>query len=291
MRIAMNLFLWTTDPTDEALLPLYGRLKQMGFDAIELPIFQTDTRKYQALARRLDDLGLLRTAVTARMADENPISPDPAMRAAAVAKNKAVLDCCQAAGATHLVGPYYAGLGVFTGRPPTPLEWTWGVESMQPVAEHAETCGVTLALEFLNRFEIYLINCATDAARFVRDVNRPRCKLMYDTFHAHIEEKTIPAAFDALAQDLVYVHISESDRSTPGKGQVNWLQTFRSLRSLKYDGWLSIEAFGMSLPELLAATKIWRRMYADEEQLAREGIAFIKKMWATTAEETAKTTG
>jgi D-psicose/D-tagatose/L-ribulose 3-epimerase len=199
-----------------------------------------------------------------------------------VAKNKAVLDCCQAVGATHLVGPYYAGLGVFTGKAPTAEEWRWGVESMRPVAEHARAMGVTLALEFLNRFELYLINCAADAARFVREVGVPGCGVLYDTFHAHIEEKSVAAALDAAHRELTYVHISENDRSTPGKGQVNWGETFRSLKRLRYDGWLSIEAFGTSLAELLAATKIWRRMYADEEQVARDGLAFIKKMWAET---------
>lgn len=283
MKVAMNLFLWTTDPTDEKLLPLYGRLKGMGFDAIELPIFQTDPRRFAALGRRLDDLGLLRTAVTARMADDNPISPDPRVRATGVDRNKAVLDCCQAVGATHLVGPYYAGLGVFTGVPPTTDEWRWGVESMRPVAEHAGTCGVTLALEFLNRFELYLLNCAADAVRFAREVDHPRCRVMYDTFHAHIEEKSVAAALETSIQDLAYVHISESDRSTPGRGQVHWGETFRTLRRLRYDGWLSIEAFGMSLPDLLAATKIWRRMYVDEEQLASEGLAFIRQSWADAA--------
>ena len=37
-----------------------------------------------------------------------------------------------------------------------------------------------------------------------------------------------------------------------------------------------IEAFGDSLPELAGATKIWRRMFESEEQLARDGAAFIR---------------
>jgi D-psicose/D-tagatose/L-ribulose 3-epimerase len=43
-----------------------------------------------------------------------------------------------------------------------------------------------------------------------------------------------------------------------------------------YDGWLMIEAFGLALPELVAATKIWRRMYESELQLAGDGLAFMK---------------
>jgi D-psicose/D-tagatose/L-ribulose 3-epimerase len=148
------------------------------------------------------------------------------------------------------------------------------------VAEHAATCGVTLALEYLNRVECYLLNTAADTVRFVRQVDHPNCRMMYDTFHAHIEEKDAAAAIRQSAEYTVHVHISESDRSTPGSGQVNWRATFDTLRETGYDGWLMIEAFGLALPSLVAATKIWRRMYESEEQLAREGLEFMRSEWA-----------
>ena len=44
-----------------------------------------------------------------------------------------------------------------------------------------------------------------------------------------------------------------------------------------YDGWMVVEAFGLALPEIAAATKIWRRMYDSEEQLARDALAFMKQ--------------
>jgi D-psicose/D-tagatose/L-ribulose 3-epimerase len=100
--------------------------------------------------------------------------------------------------------------------------------------------------------------------------------MMYDTFHANIEEKDPRAALRECADVLVHVHLSESDRSTPGAGQVAWDDTFAGLREIGYDGWVSIEAFGDALPDLAGATKIWRRMFEDEEQLARDGAAFIR---------------
>jgi D-psicose/D-tagatose/L-ribulose 3-epimerase len=42
-----------------------------------------------------------------------------------------------------------------------------------------------------------------------------------------------------------------------------------------------VEAFGLSLPAIAAATKIWRRMYESEEQLARDALAFMKQETAT----------
>jgi len=113
-------------------------------------------------------------------------------------------------------------------------------------------------------------------------VNHPNCRMMHDTFHAHIEEKDTAAAIRAGAAHSVHVHISENDRSTPGAGQVDWATTFRTLKEIKYDGWLVIEAFGTALPKLAAATKIWRRMYQNEEQLAADGLAFIRKQWTAS---------
>ncbi len=139
---------------------------------------------------------------------------------------------------------------------------------------------MTLCLEALNRFECYFLNTHADAARFVKAVNHPNCRVMYDTFHSHIEEKDTVKAIRSCADVLAHVHISENDRSTPGKGNVRWKKTFDTLHEVGYDGWLMIEAFGLALPELVAATKIWRRMYESEDQLARDGLAFMKSQVA-----------
>ena len=135
---------------------------------------------------------------------------------------------------------------------------------------------MTIALEYLNRFEMYLTNTAADLAELVRAVDHPRIRMMYDTFHAHIEEKSPTAALRACKDVLVHVHLSENDRSTPGAGQVAWDETFGAIREIGYDGWVVVEAFGDSLPELAGATKIWRRMFESPEQLARDGAAFIR---------------
>ena len=273
------MLLWTGDVTGPEFPALFGRLKKTGFDSIEVPIFDPDVAKLTAVAKTLDGLGLERTAVTCLNADTNLIGADPRQRAAGLTHLKKVLDCCQAMGVKKLVGPIYAALGVFSGKGPTKEEWAWAVEGLRGAAEHAKNAGVTLVAEYLNRFEIYLINCAADAARLVKDVNHPNFRMMYDTFHANIEEKNITEALEGCKEVCVHVHISENDRSTPGKGGVNWRETFAGFKKIDYGGMLVIEAFGQGLPALAAATKIWRRMFEDEEKLAKEGLAFMKKMW------------
>lgn len=276
MRYGMNLLLWT-DTLHDGMRPLLDEIKQLGFDAVEVPIFEHDVEKYARWGKYLDEAGLARTGVTVRGAEDNPISPDPQVRRRGVEANKAALDCCQAVGAETLCGPYHSALGVFTGRGPTEDEWAWGVESMQQVAEYADTVGVDLGLEYLNRFECYFLNTAADGARFCRAVGHARCKMMYDTFHAHIEEKSISQAIRALQGLLIHVHISENDRSTPGQGNVRWPENFDTLREIGYDNLMVIEAFGLALEKLIPATKIWRRMYESERQLAADGLAFMKR--------------
>ena len=103
MRYGMNLLLWTDTLSDEAL-PLLDDIKQLGFDAVELPLFEADVKKYAAWGKHLDNAGLARTAVTVRGADDNPMSHDPKVRRKGVEANKAALDCCQAAGAERWSG-------------------------------------------------------------------------------------------------------------------------------------------------------------------------------------------
>jgi len=274
MKYGMNLLLWTGEVTDE-MLPTCEKLKAAGYDGVELPMFNLDL-DYAALGKQLDSMGLARTSVTIRGEEDNPISPDASVRAKGVALTKQTLDCCAAAGVETLVGPYHSALGFFSGAGPTADEWKWGVESMREVAEYAGEVGVKLGVEALNRFECYLLNTHADSARFVREVDHPACGMMYDTFHANIEEKSVTAAVKAGGDKLFHIHISENDRSTPGQGAVRWDENFDAITSSGYDGWLVIEAFGLALPEIAAATKIWRRMYSDEITLATEGLKFMK---------------
>ena len=151
---------------------------------------------------------------------------------------------------------------------------------MRATADYASQAGVTLAVEYLNRFECYFLNSAKDTVRFVEEVNHPSCRMMYDTFHANIEEKDLGVAIRTAAPYTMHVHISENDRSTPGSGHVHWAETYDTLKAVGYDGWMVVEAFGLALPELAAATKIWRRMYEDELKLAEDSLRFMKTEWS-----------
>ncbi len=276
MKTGMNLLLWTTELTPEHDGLLDG-IKAMGFDSVEVPVFALDDpAPYDRLGKRLKGLGLAATAVTIMSPETNPISPDPAIRAAAVAYLDRVLDRCARFDCQILCGPTHSAIGHFSGAGPTADEFAHGVETLRKAAEIAEGRKIRIAVEYLNRFENYFLTTATDTARFVRAVDHPSLRMMYDSFHAHIEEKDQAAAIASCAAETIHVHVSENDRGIPGTGQVDWDSFWSALRAGGYDGYITIEAFGRALPALAAATRVWRDLFPDPMGLCRDGLAFMR---------------
>lgn len=281
MKIGMNLLLWT-DMVTEQHDGLLDQIKGLGFDAVEIPVFHTaDLAPYERLGKRLKALGLGATAVTVMTPDANPISPDPAIREAAVRHLDRVMECGQAFGCEILCGPVHSAIGVFSGNGPTDDEFKAGVETMKEVGEKARARNIRVAVEYLNRFEIYFLTTAAQTRRFVHAVDHPSVRMMYDSFHANIEEKNQAAAIESCRAETIHVHVSENDRGVPGTGGVNWDSFWSGIRSSGYDGYLTIEAFGRALPALAAATRVWRDLFPDAMGLCRDGIAFIKKSTGT----------
>ncbi|HYR49240.1 MAG TPA: sugar phosphate isomerase/epimerase family protein [Candidatus Eisenbacteria bacterium] len=274
MKHGINLYLWADDMHD-GLMPVLEKLKRIGYDGVEVPIFDLDQAKWKLWAQRLDDIGLERTANTVIAPEHNPISADRAIREAAYQHMQAVVECCATVGSSILCGPHQVALGVFTGRGATDDEWKRSVEHLRRVAEYAAHSGVVLAEEVVNRFELYHVNTLDQGIRLVDEVGHPNCRLHLDTFHAHIEEKNTADAIRRAGDRIAHVHISENDRGVPGTGSVLWDSTFEALRDIGYDDWLTVEAFGNSLPNLAAATKIWRPLFESEEQLAVDAHAFL----------------
>lgn len=280
MKIGFNLLLWTGHVTEENF-PVIEKLKAAGYDGVEIPIFDvSNPAHYKHIGQMLKDNGLECTAVTV-LPDEahNAISPDAANRQGAIDHLKRVIDCAHNAGVQTLCGPYYQVLGQFTGKYPTEAELDGAAAVHRAIAPVAESAGVKCAIEALNRFEAHLLNTMEQAAAYVKRVDHPNFGTMYDTFHANIEEKDPLAAIDTVFATgmLNHVHISENDRGTPGRGHIDIPAAIGRLKTLGYDGWLTIEAFGGALPDLAAATRVWRDFFPSTEQVYEEGIALIKK--------------
>lgn len=280
MKIGFNLLLWTGHVT-EAHIPILRALKNVGYDGVEAPVFDaSDASHYRRLGQVMDDIGLKRTAV-ALLPDEqhNAISPQASHRKGAVEHLKRVIECANAMGAAALVGPYYQVLGQFTGERPSETELAHAAEVHREIAPIAKAAGLVCALEPLNRFEAHLLNTCEQAAPYAKRIGDPNFGILYDTFHAHIEEKDPIAALKALyaAGVVTHIHISENDRGTPGRGHAKIRETITTLKALGYDGWLTIESFGRAVPELAAATRVWRDFFPNPEQVYTEGYRLISE--------------
>jgi len=279
MKTGMNLLLWATHVTDEHF-PIIAKLKHTGFDGVEIPIFEGDDNHYARLRKELDKQGLGCTTVGLMTPEANPISPDPALRKAAVERFRRLIGWTAILKADLMAGPFHSPLGVFSGEPPTEDEKKRGADVLRQAAEEAQKAGIKLAIEYLNRFECYFLTTAADTRAMVKRVNHPQFRMMYDTFHANIEEKSPAKAIAECADSFIHVHISENDRGTPGTGMVHWEETFKALRKARYDGWLTIESFGRALPALAAATKVWRDLFPSAEEVYTQGLRFMKDKWS-----------
>ncbi len=277
MKIGINHFLWSGQATPE-IVPVVRKLRKMGYDGVEFPIFHSNESAYRELRGVLDELGMGATGCTVMPNDAYLIASDPAVRQKGVEYLQNALRMAKILGCDVLCGPLYSPVGKTVGRSRTQEEWQWGVESMRQVAPTAEDLGVTIAIEYINRFETYFLNCAADTLKFVKEVGSPRIRMMMDSFHCNIEEKDVSSAWKKCGKALAHVHISENDRGVPGTGHVHWKEIFKALKEMKYDGWLTIESFGTTVPEIATAASIWRPLFKGNDQVAKEGIKFIRKM-------------
>ncbi|HKQ96046.1 MAG TPA: sugar phosphate isomerase/epimerase [Aestuariivirgaceae bacterium] len=280
MKIGFNLLLWTTD-LKPSHRPLLRKIKAAGYDGVEVPVFGGTPADYQALGGMLDEIGLERTAVSViPNAERNPLAGDKATRAAAVQYLKWIADCCDALDARIVCGPLHSTLGRFSGSGPTKEERKRAVAVHRAVGDHYALRNVRVALEAVNRFECYFLTCMDELADYLDEVDHPHITGMYDTFHSNIEEHDQITAIGRARRHISHVHISENNRGTPGKGHIEWPRVFAALRKIRYDGWLTIEAFGRALPELAAATRVWRDFFPTPESVYRDGIKHIRRGWS-----------
>ena len=98
-------------------------------------------------------------------------------------------------GAKIMAGPLYSPVGYLPGRRRTADEWKWAVDCYQSLGPVLQQYSVTIAIEPLNRFETYFLNTAQDAAALCDQIGHPNVGVLFDTFHANIEEKDIAAGY------------------------------------------------------------------------------------------------
>jgi D-psicose/D-tagatose/L-ribulose 3-epimerase len=283
LKLAFNLLVLGAEITTDHARQL-ERLKALGYDGVEVPVFSGSVQRYTALGTMLTDLGLSVAAAAVAPPEANPVSADPAIRRRAGDHHRWIVDCTHAMGGEIIAGPVHSPVGVFTGFGPTAEERGHCIGAMRALAEYAAPAGVTISAEAVNRFECYLMSTIAAASAIHREVGHPNYGYMFDTFHANIEEKDPPATYEHYHREINHYHISENDRGIPGTGHVPFAAHFDALRRCGYDGWLTVESFSRALPELAGATRVWRDLFDDVDVLFAESAAFVRREWAAAGE-------
>lgn len=272
--IGINLLAWNGQ-VGKAELALLPRLREMGYDGVELPIFAADALDTATVGAALADNGLACTVSTAMPAGTNLI--DSSRRAEGVAFLRTIIEQTAAVGSTVVCGPLLAPVGERRGRGYTMGEWASAVVGLREAGEIAADVGLSLALEPLNRFETFVINTVADGVQLMKEVEHPAVGLLLDTFHMHIEEKSTAAALRHAGPYLKHFHASENDRGIVGSGQVAWPSVFGALRDIDYQGWTVVESFSHTIAELAGATCVWRSLAPSPEILAEKSLAYLHR--------------
>lgn len=281
MKFGANTQIWVAPFKAEDVV-LIDKVAEMGFEVIELGVAsEKPPFEIKKVSQRLKDVGLECCVCSFIPGDRDIASPDPATRHRGVEYLKSLVATTAALGGSILCGPLYAELFRARHVPAAQRrqEWEWSVAGLQQVATAAESEGVTIALEYLNRFETDLINLAEQAIRLVEDVGSRAVGVHLDTFHMSIEEKDQGQAIRATGKHLKHFHTCENDRGTPGSGQVRWDVIRDALRDIGYDGYVVIEGFNPDVVDLANGARIWRPMAPTPDDLARDGLKFLTNLF------------
>ncbi len=276
MKFGVNTFIWSAqyDATVRAMLP---SIKEKGFDGVEVPLFRPS--EFPAAQIRIDTeaYSLASTVCSVLLPGFSLIDDDANVRRRTQQHLRDTILAVSEAGASIVAGPLYCPVGYLPGRRRTAEEWSRAVEGYQSIGDVLAQNNVILAIEPLNRFETFFLNTASDAAALCDQIAHPNIGILFDTFHANIEEKDIAQGYRTVGKHLKHVHTCENDRGIPGSGHVEWNDVFKALTDLNYDGWLTIESFGFAIGELSAAAAIWRDIERTPDSIAFEGVQFLKK--------------
>lgn len=276
--IGVNAWVWTS-PFTSRDTHLIAKAKAMGFDALTVPVENPADVDVAAIQSALKEAPLRLNVSGAYGPDRDLTADDPSLRKNSLDYIRATLQICQQLDVRVLAGPAYSAVGKRrqVSADQKAREWERAVLGLSEAGKMAADHGVIMAIEPLNRFETDLINTAEQVKKLIQDIDLPSVKIHLDSFHMHIEEKSTYDAIVLAGEDLVYFDASESDRGTPGAGQVYWSEVARALNDIDYQGDCVIESFTPACKTIADAAAIWRPLAPSQDALAKDGCDFLRR--------------
>ncbi|WP_289062277.1 sugar phosphate isomerase/epimerase [uncultured Zobellia sp.] len=281
IEFGVSTWLWQSPFTSESIT-LFPKIKEMGFDVVEIPVEIPSKIGGKLVKKALDDNGLKATVCGAFGPTKDLTSDDVALHENCFTYVTDCFELCNLLGTEFLAGPMYSAVGKarMVSQEQRKKEWDRAVNNLQRVCEMAKANGLSVALEPLNRFESDLINTSKDVMRLINDINQPNAKVLLDGFHMTIEEQNIREAIQLVGDKLIHVQVSENHRGIPGTGLTPWSDFRKGLEDIDYKGSMVIESFTPEIEELAGAVCIWKTLADNQDQFASEGIQFLKKTFA-----------
>lgn len=195
---------------------------------------------------------------------------------AAVEFLKVVLETAKEMGAEAVSGVVYGGIGERTDLPPTEAELSNVARALEAVAKHAKSLDLLFGIEPVNRYETHLLNTGWQAVEMIERIGADNMFIHLDTYHMNIEEKGAANGILDAREHLKYIHLSESDRGTPGEGTCDWDEVFAALAAIGFKGGLAMESFINMPPELAHGLSIWRPVAPDFQSVMDKGLPFLR---------------
>lgn len=198
-------------------------------------------------------------------------NPEAAIEHLKIALGKTAEMECEA-----LTGVTYGGIGERTGVPPTEAEYDNVARTLEAAARHAKSLGLLLGIEPVNRYETHLINTGWQAVTMIERVGAENMFIHLDTYHMNIEEKGAANGILDAREHIRYIHLSESDRGTPGAGTCDWDEIYAALAAIGFKGGLAMESFINMPPEVAYGLSVWRPVAKDEAEVMGNGLPFLR---------------
>jgi D-psicose/D-tagatose/L-ribulose 3-epimerase len=189
---------------------------------------------------------------------------------------KAALDKTAEMGCLALSGVTYGGIGERTGVPPTLKEYDNIAKALAAAAKHAKSRGLLFGIEPVNRYENHLINTGWQAVEMIERVGAENMFIHLDTYHMNIEEKGAGNGILDARNYIKYIHLSESDRGTPGEGTCDWDEIYATLAAIGFKGGLAMESFINMPPEVAYGLAVWRPVANNMEEVMEKGLPFLR---------------
>ena len=226
-----------------------------------------------AHTRKLLEKHNMRAVCSLGLPKENWASVNPD---GAIAHLIQAMDKTAEMGAEALSGVTYGGIGERTGVPPTMQEYDNIAFALSAAAKHAKKLGIAFGIEPVNRYENHLINTGWQAKWMIEKVGADNIFIHLDTYHMNIEEKGAGNGILDAREHLRYIHLSESDRGTPGEGTCDWDEVYATLAAIGFKGGLAMESFINMPPEVAYGLAVWRPVAESFEEVMDKGLPFLR---------------